>query len=395
MKVFLSYNRADAVMAKSIADDVESLGHTVWYDREISGGQSWWNAILRQIRESDLFILAMTQKSLNSEACRAEFDYAERLNKRIMPVLCHAEVRINLLPPELMKIQFVDYCAQDKNAAFALVRALQHLPEAVPPPQSEVPEPAVPQSYLGGLRVQIERATPLTLPEQSALLMQIRERLDDPELRGDALELLRLLRGRDDLLAAVERGIAEILSDHPDVIGRKRRPPAVKLPEIVEKTPAKEESEPHEESSECVVVPLTRTAVAKLVEQVAAAGEKWVLQAGSEAVGVDAQEGHLVVSSTFYRWTQKEFKILREKGWGTEGRALKGLAAGALGAFGVGTYGLGFGLLLNKKTREFVSEHFMSKRFPIDDPEAAAAAVREILQVIASEATEVLARRAS
>ena len=73
MKVFLSYNRADAAAAASIASDLEGLGHDVWYDTEISGGQSWWDAILGQIRASDLFILLMTTKSLNSEACRAEY----------------------------------------------------------------------------------------------------------------------------------------------------------------------------------------------------------------------------------------------------------------------------------------------------------------------------------
>jgi hypothetical protein len=69
MKVFLSYNRADAAAAASIATDLEGLGHDIWYDTEISGGQSWWDTILAQIRESDLFILLMTTKSLNSEAC--------------------------------------------------------------------------------------------------------------------------------------------------------------------------------------------------------------------------------------------------------------------------------------------------------------------------------------
>ena len=49
MKTFLSYSRSDAAVANSVAEDIQQFGHTVWYDQEISGGQSWWNTILNNI----------------------------------------------------------------------------------------------------------------------------------------------------------------------------------------------------------------------------------------------------------------------------------------------------------------------------------------------------------
>ncbi|MDP7357770.1 MAG: toll/interleukin-1 receptor domain-containing protein, partial [Pseudomonadales bacterium] len=119
-----------------------------WYDREVAGGHAWWNEILGQIRECDLFIFILTPKSLNSQACRAECTYASRLQKRVLPVLCHEGVKVNLLPPELSTIQFVDYRAQDKQAAFAMVKALDDVPEAVPLPDPPPTEPPVPISYL-------------------------------------------------------------------------------------------------------------------------------------------------------------------------------------------------------------------------------------------------------
>ncbi|HVO92687.1 MAG TPA: toll/interleukin-1 receptor domain-containing protein, partial [Terriglobales bacterium] len=156
MKVFLSYSRADAAVAATIGEDVRQMGHAVWYDREVTGGQSWWNAILGQIRDCDLFIFVLTPHSLDSQACRCEYSYASALRKRILPVLCQDGVKINLLPPELSVIQFVDYRGQDKQAAFALVKSLQDVPQAVPLPNPLPAEPPVPLSYLGDLRAQIE-----------------------------------------------------------------------------------------------------------------------------------------------------------------------------------------------------------------------------------------------
>jgi hypothetical protein len=54
MKVFPSYSRSDASVAAAVGEDVRQMGCAVWYDREVAGEQAWWNAILRQIRESDL-----------------------------------------------------------------------------------------------------------------------------------------------------------------------------------------------------------------------------------------------------------------------------------------------------------------------------------------------------
>ena len=71
MRVFLSYSRADASVAASVAEDVRQMGHTAWFDREVLGGQAWWSTILQQIRESDLYVLILTPQSLASQACRS------------------------------------------------------------------------------------------------------------------------------------------------------------------------------------------------------------------------------------------------------------------------------------------------------------------------------------
>lgn len=124
--------------------------------------------------------------------------------------MCRDGVKVNLLPPELSKIQFVDYRGQDKQAAFALVKALQDEPQAIPLPVPLPAEPAVPVSYLGDLREQIEVPQNLTLTEQRDIFFRITPRLKDPESSDDARELLRLFRGREDLLATIAEDIDEL-----------------------------------------------------------------------------------------------------------------------------------------------------------------------------------------
>src|SRR5271167_2009494 len=203
------------VQAASVAEDIRQLGHAAWYDREVTGGQAWWRAILGQIQECDLFVVVLTSHSLESQACRAEFNYASRLQKTILPVLCDDSIKVNLLPPELSRIQFVDYRAQDKRAAFALANALLRVPEPVALPDPLPAEPPVPISYLGDLRAQIEADQEVDLGGQCGLLFEVKKRLKDPESGEDAVELLRLLRNRPDLFASVADEIDAILDRKP------------------------------------------------------------------------------------------------------------------------------------------------------------------------------------
>lgn len=375
MKVFLSYSRADAAVAAAAGEDVRQMGHAVWYDREVAGGQSWWNAILRQIRECDLFIFILTPRSLDSQACRNEYTYASALRKRVLPVLCQDGVKVNLLPPELSGIQFVDYRGQDKQAAFALVKALQDVPQATPLPDPLPAEPPVPVSYLGDLRAQIEVAQNLTLSEQRDILFRIKPRLKDPESSEDARELLRLLRGREDLLATVAEEIDTLPNRGPEI-----RP---------------EKPKPIENDATSAALPTTidlnrdAHALETLISNVAATSQGWTLQAGEDNVSIYLENGGLMLAAVFKRWTDKESKRLKAMGWESGRKMIKGAAAGALGVFGAATYGLGFGLLLHKGTREFVTGNLLFKRFLLSAERDVSLNVLEALRILDPATTTV------
>lgn len=210
--IFLSYNRKSEVMAKALADDIEKLGHTVWFDRELSGGQAWWDQILSRVRDCAVFVFVLDQASLNSAACKREYGYANDLGKPILPVLVAEGIRETLLPPALAKIQFVDYRNRDTEAVLRLARAVATVPPPEPLPNPLPEPPETPISYLGSLVEQIETNARLSYEDQSGLLIKLRRSFRDPETREDARSLLERLRNRDDLNGLVRDDIDELLA---------------------------------------------------------------------------------------------------------------------------------------------------------------------------------------
>lgn len=121
-------------------------------------------------------------------------------------------ISINLLPPVLSTIQFIDYRHQDKQAAFALFRALNSLPTPQPLPDPLPEPPEAPISYLGKFRDQIESSAVLGFQEQTALLLKLKDRLSHANEFNDVRDLLGRLRLRDDLFAKVADEIDALLT---------------------------------------------------------------------------------------------------------------------------------------------------------------------------------------
>lgn len=211
VNIFLSYSRNNEAIAKTLAVDIEALGHTVWFDQELNGGQTWWNQILEKVNSCDVFVLLLDPETLNSEACKREYGYAADLGKSILPVLVSNEVSTNLLPPALSQIQFVDYRELDRNAAFRLARSLTTVPPPKPLPDPLPSPPEVPISYLGGLAARVETTSRLSYEEQSTLVFDLKGSLSDLGTNNDTWTLVEKLRKRRDLLVPIAEEIDELL----------------------------------------------------------------------------------------------------------------------------------------------------------------------------------------
>jgi TIR domain len=209
--VFISYDRDSRALAITLAADIESLGHTAWFDQEISGGLAWWDQILAQVRECDVFLFVLNPETLDSVACKSEYLYAAALGKAILPVLVSDQVAMDLLPPALSLIQFVDYRTTDRDAAFRLARALNSIPPSQPLPESLPTPPPAPISYLGTLAERVDSIS-LSYEEQGALLADLKVTLRDQGVTDHIQELLATLRKRRDLFATFADEIDDLIA---------------------------------------------------------------------------------------------------------------------------------------------------------------------------------------
>lgn len=225
-KLFLSYGREDKTQAAALAADLADLGHEVWFDKDLTGGQAWWEQILGHIRDCDAFILALSPDSLDSVACRREWGYAIDLRRSLLPVLIADGVSEDTLPPQLAQIHHTDYRKQDKPALMELIKALAGLPPRAPLPDPLPHSPEVPISYLGALREQINAPSGMTFQEQTALAMKLKQGLKSAKEHDSTLDLLRNFRMRDDLFARVADDIDELLKAYVSAASTAQEPSA-------------------------------------------------------------------------------------------------------------------------------------------------------------------------
>ena len=202
-KVFVSYSRTNLDVVTQLVEDLQAVGMTTWHDQTLTGGQRWWDNILANIRDCEIFIFALSTESWESEACRSELAYVCGLGKPILPVLVADGINLNLLSAPLHEIQVTDYRARDKGAAFALLKALNATPACPPLPEPLPPSPAVPVSYLGTLKERIDFNGTLGAQEQNLLFLELEEAMDEGRSPAEVRELLLSLKRRDDLLAKV------------------------------------------------------------------------------------------------------------------------------------------------------------------------------------------------
>jgi|ERR1700682_1754380 len=80
MKVFISYSRHDEGAVRALVGDLQRARVQVWLDEDLGGGESWWRDILGQILTCEVFIVALSDHSLDSKPCQAELRYAQDLN---------------------------------------------------------------------------------------------------------------------------------------------------------------------------------------------------------------------------------------------------------------------------------------------------------------------------
>jgi nucleotide-binding universal stress UspA family protein len=210
VKLFFSYARPDRERADSLAQRLRQAGNEVWLDTELTGGQVWWDKILDQVRSCDALVMIVSRASIKSEACMHERGYATMLGKAVLPVAVE-QIRAELLPPDIARLQVIDYSQPSETAAFALIGSVMNLPPPPPLPRPLPARPSLPISSLASIADRLSRPN-LTRHDQFAIVGILEEALgsSDPSDRASALQLLAEMEGRTDLLAAVDNRIATL-----------------------------------------------------------------------------------------------------------------------------------------------------------------------------------------
>lgn len=83
--LFLSYSREDISRVGPLAAAMEREGHQVWWDRHISGGQEFADAIEKALETADVVIVCWTKGSIRSGWVRDEAA-SGRDRGRLVPV---------------------------------------------------------------------------------------------------------------------------------------------------------------------------------------------------------------------------------------------------------------------------------------------------------------------
>lgn len=77
MRIFLSHARKDAALALELAERLTRKGLTVWTPEEqIAPGDNWAKKIGKALEDSELMVILLTPKALESEWLRQDIEYA-------------------------------------------------------------------------------------------------------------------------------------------------------------------------------------------------------------------------------------------------------------------------------------------------------------------------------
>ena len=124
--VFVSYSRRDGEFVHALAADLEARGKSVWIDTQgIGDGEVFPEAIRHAIEQSDAFVFVITPESVASRYCETEVEYAQQLQKRVVPVLREL-VEDDGLPEAIRVRNWIPY-TPDVDAAAASERLVAAL----------------------------------------------------------------------------------------------------------------------------------------------------------------------------------------------------------------------------------------------------------------------------
>jgi uncharacterized protein YjbI with pentapeptide repeats len=85
-RIFVSYARADAPLARSVCDALTKRGFRVFFDETMIGGEDYVRRLTGEIAEAEALVALLTPASVSSEWCVAEWYWAHALGVKVIPI---------------------------------------------------------------------------------------------------------------------------------------------------------------------------------------------------------------------------------------------------------------------------------------------------------------------
>ncbi len=116
--VFICYAREDLEIRDKVRLALARHGITAWiHDKDILKGEDYVRAIDEGIEKADSLLFFISPESVVSEFCLKELAYAEKLNKRIIPLLIK-KTDIKTQPETIRKLQYADFTDNAQDGDF-------------------------------------------------------------------------------------------------------------------------------------------------------------------------------------------------------------------------------------------------------------------------------------
>ncbi|MEO0600515.1 MAG: TIR domain-containing protein [Myxococcota bacterium] len=163
LQVFISYARDDgSPFAEELLAGLEAAGFDPFLDRhDIAGGEPWVERLAALLQRADTMVFVLTPAALTSQHCSWELERAQKLSKRVIPVVA-ADVPQDQVPATLRRLNYVSFVQQRFGVA------LRELTTA--------------------LRVDVDWVREHTRLGELASRWDVRERSEALHLRGEELE---------------------------------------------------------------------------------------------------------------------------------------------------------------------------------------------------------------
>jgi hypothetical protein len=109
LKVFISYSRKDSAFADGLEVALAAAGFETLIDRQdIATGEPWQERISKLIAQAGTVVFVISPDSVSSPVCEWETDEAERLSRRLLPIL-YRTVDGSLVYKSLSRLNWLDF----------------------------------------------------------------------------------------------------------------------------------------------------------------------------------------------------------------------------------------------------------------------------------------------